>query len=169
MTLAEILARNAAFSPEKIAISCEGRVLGYRELSARIERLAGALASRFSVARGDRLAYLGLNSPELLVLLFACARLGAMLVPLNWRLAEPELAFIIANAEPKLLAFEAMFSPRLAALMTAAPGMEVISLAREGAGGHSLETLIAQSPDFAAPSTGRFEDPLLLVYTSGTT
>ena len=169
MTLAEILARNAAFSPEKIAISCEGRVLGYRELSARIERLAGALASRFSVARGDRLAYLGLNSPELLVLLFACARLGAMLVPLNWRLAEPELAFIIANAEPKLLAFEAMFSPRLAALMTAARGMEVISLAREGAGGHLLETLIAQSPDFAAPSTGRFEDPLLLVYTSGTT
>ncbi|MBV9755405.1 MAG: AMP-binding protein [Hyphomicrobiales bacterium] len=167
-TLAEIVARNAAFSPGKVAIGCEDSFLTYGEFSARTEQLANALAFRFGVARGDRVAYLGLNSPDLLILLFACARLGAILAPLNWRLAPPELAFIIANAEPKLLAIEAQFSSHLAFLTVAAPQMEVIDLDRAVSGSALLEALGPQAQG-AAPITGRFEDPVLLVYTSGTT
>jgi fatty-acyl-CoA synthase len=169
LTLAEIVARNAAFFPDKVAIRCEGEALTYAGFSARIERLAAALSERYGVGPGDRAAYLGLNSPDLLVLLYACARLGAMLVPLNWRLAAPELAFIIGNAQPKVLAVEAQFSRELGAMMTVASRMEVIGLDRQTADSVSLDTLIAQAPNRTAPSTGRFEDPVLLVYTSGTT
>ena len=131
--------------------------------------LAAALSEHYGVGPGDRAAYLGLNSPDLLVLLYACARLGAMLVPLNRRLAAPELAFIIGNAQPKVLAVEAQFSRELGAMTTVAPRMEVVGLDRQTADSVSLDTLIAQAPNRTAPSTGRFEDPVLLVYTSGTT
>ena len=61
-----------------------------RRSHARIEQTARALKAEFGVGRGDRVAILSLNRPDYLVLLYACARLGAMLVPLNWRLAVAE-------------------------------------------------------------------------------
>ncbi|SVC23718.1 uncharacterized protein METZ01_LOCUS276572, partial [marine metagenome] len=70
---------------------------------AQVQNTTGVLKNTHGVGCGDRIAYLGLNSPELLILLFACARLGAMLLPLNWRLAAPELAYILNNAAPRLL------------------------------------------------------------------
>lgn len=63
LTLAEIVARNAAFFPDKVAIRCEGEALTYAGFSARIERLAAALSEHYGVGPGDRAAYLGLNSP----------------------------------------------------------------------------------------------------------
>ena len=60
----------------------------------RIAQAACALKSQLGIGRGDRIAVLATNHPDYLVLLYACARLGAMLVPLNWRLAGPELRYI---------------------------------------------------------------------------
>jgi fatty-acyl-CoA synthase len=171
MTLADLVARNAAFSPRKLAIACGGTELTYAHLSARIEALSRSLADRFGIARGDRVAHLGLNSSELLVLLYACARLGAMLVPLNWRLASPELAFIIGDAEPKLLAIEAEFQHHLGAILVAAPGMGLIGLDPGIEGAIPMDEMLSGSSTDAGSerSSGSFEDKLLLVYTSGTT
>ena len=80
---------HAAFMPGKTAIHCEGLDISYAELLAQVQNTTRFLKNAHSVGRGDRIAYLGLNSPELLILLFACARLGAMLVPLILRLAIP--------------------------------------------------------------------------------
>jgi len=168
LTLADIVTRNAAFSPGKLALRCEGASLTYAQFSARIEAMAGALAGRFGVGRGDRVAHLGLNSPDLPVLLYACARLGAMLVPLNWRLAGPELVFIVADAEPKVLAVEAEFARHLEALAEAVPGIGLIGLDGELPGGVAAGRLLAEEGD-APPRSGGLEDPVLLVYTSGTT
>ena len=71
--------------------------LAHRSASAR------ALKSQLSVHRGDRVAISAMNHPDYLVLLYACARLGAMLVPLNWRLAVPEQMFILSDASVKAL------------------------------------------------------------------
>ena len=65
------------------------RTLTYAELAERIAQTARALKSQLGIGRGDRVAILAANHPDYLVLLYACARLGAMLVPLNWRLAVP--------------------------------------------------------------------------------
>ncbi|HMH97367.1 MAG TPA: AMP-binding protein, partial [Bradyrhizobium sp.] len=95
MDLSELIERNAAFTPDKPATIFEGETLSYRALSARIEQTARALRAEFGVSRGDRVAILSVNRPDYLVLLYACARLGAMLVPLNWRLAVAEQSFIL--------------------------------------------------------------------------
>ena len=90
MDLSDLIERNAAFTPDKAATVFEGETLSYAALSARIEQAARALKSEFGVISGDRVAILSLNRPDYLVLLYACARLGALLVPLNWRLAVAE-------------------------------------------------------------------------------
>ena len=103
MDLCTLIERNAAFAPDKPAVHFEGETLSYVAFNARIEQTARALKSELGVSRGDRVAILSLNRPDYLVLLYACARLGAMLVPLNWRLAGAEQLFILSDASVKVL------------------------------------------------------------------
>ena len=98
MDLCSLIERNAAFAPTKPALHFEGKTLTYAALMERIEQTARALKSELGVISGDRVAVLSLNRPDYLVLLYACARLGAILVPLNWRLAVAEQLFILADA-----------------------------------------------------------------------
>src|ERR1700692_4167790 len=122
MDLSDLIERNAAFAPDKAALIFEGEVLAYAAFHARIVQTARALQSEFGVAKGDRVAILSLNRPDYLVLLYACARLGAMLVPLNWRLAVAEQLFILSDSGAKVLALELAFAAILAALETSGPG-----------------------------------------------
>ena len=94
-------------TPGKLAIRFEDQEIDYRALERRVALLAGALAEREAIAAGDRVAYLGQNAPQLLDLLFACARLGAIMVPLSARMPAPELEVVLANTEPKALLAEA--------------------------------------------------------------
>ena len=112
MDLADLIERNAAFTPDKRA-AFEGDPR-YR-VSARIERRT-ALKAEYGVSRGDRVAILSQNRPDYLVLLYACARLGAMLVPLNWRLAVAEQLFILSDASIKVLVLEQAFAGVLPAM-----------------------------------------------------
>ena len=161
MTLADVIARNAAFAPDKVALCCGGSTLSYAALSAEIERVAAGLSREYGVGRGDRIAHLGYNSIEFLVLLFAAARLGAMLVPINWRLAVPEQAYVIESAMPAVLVVEMAFSDRVAALVSVHSEMRVLDCDRLRA----FATAAAAAPQ----SGGDLDDPLLIVYTSGTT
>src|SRR5215475_598203 len=110
MDLSDLIERNAAFTPAKAAISFAGATLSYAELAGRIADTARALKSRLGIERGDRIAILASNHPDYLVLLYACARLGAMLVPLNWRLALSEQTYILADAAVKALFIEQAFA-----------------------------------------------------------
>ena len=96
MDLAHWIERQAAFAPARCAIRFAGQDISYAMLAARIDAVARALAAA-GVATGDRVAFLGLNNPEMLAMLFACARVGAMIVPLNWRLAPPEHREMLAD------------------------------------------------------------------------
>ena len=169
MDLCSLIERNAAFAPEKPAIRFEDKSLSYAELDARIELTARALKSEFGVSRGDRVAILSLNRPEYLVLLYACARLGAMLVPLNWRLAVAEQMFILSDAAAKVIVLEQAFSSILPPLEEQLPETAVIGFDFSPARGTSFETLLTQARgDGRNPQTD-LSCPLLIVYTSGTT
>ncbi|MBM3536691.1 MAG: long-chain fatty acid--CoA ligase [Alphaproteobacteria bacterium] len=140
--------------PDRVALRWQGTDITYGEMVRRAGRTASALAAR-GIARGDRVAILAHNCPDYLDLLFACARLGAVLVTLNWRLAPPEWQYILEHSGAKLLAHEGEFSKALDTLN--------LRLIRTGLDLPSCEG--GEVP----PVAGKADDPLLLVYTSGTT
>jgi fatty-acyl-CoA synthase len=143
--LSDLIARHAAFTPDKTATIFEGKALSYRAFNERIESTASALKAEFGVVRGDRVAILSLNRPDYLVLLYACARLGAMLVPLNWRLAVAELMFILSDAAAKVLVLEQAFAGILPALATDLPVTRVVGLDFTPPPGGSFDALLARA------------------------
>ncbi|MBX3540160.1 MAG: long-chain-fatty-acid--CoA ligase [Chelatococcus sp.] len=169
MDLSDLIDRNAAFTPDKVAIRFEGATFTYRALSQRIAATARALKSHCGVGRGDRVAILAANHPDYLVLLYACARLGAMLVPINWRLAVPEQLFILTDASVKVLFVEETYAAVVAPLAEATPETRVVGL--EFAPPDAIafdDLLVVGSGDGRNPHID-FSCPLLIVYTSGTT
>src|SRR6201992_210459 len=145
MDLSNLIARNAAFLPHKPALIFEGEVLSYRTFFDRIETTAEALKAEFGISRGDRVAVLSLNRPDYLVLLYACARLGAMLVPLNWRLAAAEQLFILTDASVKVLVLEQAFAEVLPALEQNLPEANVVGLDFTPPGGSLFEALLTRA------------------------
>jgi fatty-acyl-CoA synthase len=169
MHLADLIDRNAAFAPDKPAIRFMGAALSYAGLAERIAQAARALKSQLGIGRGDRVAILAANHPDYLVLLYACARLGAMLVPLNWRLAIPEQVYILTNASVKALVVEHGFAAVIDPLRSALADVRVVGLDFAPAGGGSLTALLdSATGDGRVPHVDT-SSPLLIVYTSGTT
>ena len=169
MDLCSLIERNAAFAPNKAAINYESETLSYAAFAARIDQTARALKAELGVGRGDRVAILSLNRPDYLVLLYACARLGAILVPLNWRLAVAEQSFILSDAAAKVLVLEQAFAAVLPALEKSLPRMSVVGLDFTPPRGKDFDTLLRLTRgDGRNPHTD-LSCPLLIVYTSGTT
>ena len=156
--LAELPARQAAARHDAVALRFEGHELSYGALAHRCERLAAQLQHDWRVQPGDRVAWLGANHPGQLLLLFALARLGALLLPLNFRLAPQELDAQIADCRPDHLVHDQAW---------AAPAQELARRNRLAA--HPVEVLLQDGPWSAASPVGAAASPLLLVYTSGTT
>ena len=169
MDLSGLIERNAAFAPDKPALHFEGTTLSYAELAARIEKTARALKSELGVSRGDRIAILSLNRPDYLVLLYACARLGAMLVPLNWRLAGAEQLFILSNAAANVLVLEEAFAAVLPAVQGNMPETAVVGLDFTPPRGVAFDALLMRGRGDGRNPHGDLSSPLLIVYTSGTT
>jgi len=101
-TVFDLFVRNAAINPSAAAICSNQYNLSFRELHDRCELLAGQLAEN-GIQKGDRIAVLAYNHPGFYILYGAVAKLGAILVPLNWRLAAGELGYILQDCQPKLL------------------------------------------------------------------
>ena len=140
-------------TPNRVAIDFAGAEITYGELAVRSARIAGALVER-GVVHGDRVATLTGNSPDHVATLFACARLGLALQPLNWRLAPDEVRYQLDDATPTLLVVE----PAHAALARRAGG----DVPRAAFADLDLERTVP-------PVDVSDDDPLLLSYTSGTT
>jgi fatty-acyl-CoA synthase len=169
MDLSDLIDRNAAVAPDKAAIRFMERTLTYAGLASRIAQVARALKSQWGVNAGDRVAILASNHPDYLVLLYACARLGAMLVPINWRLAVPEQLYILADAAVKALVVEQAMAAVIEPLRTARPGVQVAGLDFTPERGTALETLLAGASGDGRAASADLQAPLLIVYTSGTT
>jgi len=103
MNICTWIDRWAKATPEKAAIIFADQQYSYADLAQGVGRLAAVFQREFGIREGDRIAFLGNNSPRLVETLFACAQTGAILVPLNWRLAVPELLQILVDAGVTLL------------------------------------------------------------------
>ncbi len=143
--LADVIAGHAQRTPHKTALHFAGQDISYWQLWQCAAAAAVTLADQ-GVQAGDRVAWRGLNDPAQLVVLFALARLGAILLPLNYRLAEAEIAAILVHSGASLVVDAAVFPVNFQA------GARGVALAGTG-----------------PRLTGTSASPVLLVYTSGTT
>jgi fatty-acyl-CoA synthase len=171
------LARHARFHSEKTAIIYEDVTFSYADFFESVGRLAAALRAD-GVGTGDRVAYYGLNSPTFLRLYFAAAWIGATFIPVNFRLAGPEVRALIEDSRPDVLIAE----PERAAVVDAfiddlsvrtlllvdddATLAEPVDLA-----GHwtPLTAFLASVSDTVPPVARHDDDLAALLYTSGTT
>lgn len=158
-SVAELLAAHARAMPTAPCLAFEGEVLSFAEVDARSNRLANSLAAR-GIGRGDRVALLAHAAPVFFELAFACARLGAIMVPLNWRLAPREIAGILADAGPSLLIVADALQPLLAEAQAPPPFVEL------EAGYPDLRDGGKPDPEESPVDP---EATVLLLYTSGTT
>jgi fatty-acyl-CoA synthase len=169
MDLSDWIERQAAFAPAKAALACAGRRLSYAELADEIRRTAGALVAS-GVVRGDRVAHLGYNGIEQIALLFACARIGALFVPLSWRLAPPEHRTMLADCRPRVLVATDPFVEPTDAIADASAGVVRVSLGAPRDGWLPWERFLdagnGTQVDGLADAT---DAPVLLCYTSGST
>ena len=178
MSIANWIADSAARWPDKAAIRFHGRELSWRQFAALADDITAALAAA-GVRRGDAVAFLGFNSPEMLALLFSCARLGALYMPLNWRLAAPEHRQMLADCPPRVLIVERDFVAPTAALGDALEGMHKVAINGEAAEWQDWDGFLAagtaappRDPAIAADAPKEFpvgDTPLLICYTSGST
>lgn len=169
MNISAWIDRHAGLTPDKAAIRFGGHDVSYAALAQLIDRLASALAAS-GVNRGGCVAFLGFNSPEMLGLLFACARLGALFMPLNWRLAGPEHQQMLDDCPPSLLFVEAQYVAQTEAFRSALGAMTLVVFGPATPGWTSWDEFCgrADGPAPLDPQVGE-DTPLLICYTSGST
>ena len=160
------LAKQTTIRPDKIALidAATGRRFTYRELHERASRVGAHLRDDWGVQPGDRVAILAHNSSDYFEVLYGCAKIGALLVCLNWRLATPELAYIVGDAQPVGLLYDAEFAAAAAALV------EQFGIAHTLTMGDAYEARLAaaSATPIVMPPTP-LDAPWFLLYTSGTT
>jgi fatty-acyl-CoA synthase len=166
--LSDWIARNAVLTPDKTALRFPERDISYRALAAMVERIAAALAAS-GVRREDCVAYLGFNSPEMLALLFACARAGVLFMPLNWRLAGPEHLQMLQDCPPALLVVEPDFVAQTNSFRAALDGMTLVSFGASGDGWISWADFCSRANEGGDNEQVDDDTPLLICYTSGST
>lgn len=107
MEMFDLLAQRARVTPDRLALEDlhSGERYNYAQLNERAARLAAAAREHWGLREGDRLAWLGHSRAEFFAMLFGCAKAGLILVPLNWRLAVPELEVLMADCQPGALIF----------------------------------------------------------------
>ncbi|MBW8172328.1 AMP-binding protein [Ornithinimicrobium sp. Arc0846-15] len=171
-TLGRWIADRARLAPDRVAVVDRGVPLNYDRMHARVEALATNLAEA-GHRQGDRIATLTGNSSDHVVLFFACARAGLVLVPLSWRLTFRELAEQIAHSDPSLMVVEDEFATLgREALASVAARVPTIPFGQAEARGslpkRSWPTSAGSDSLLALSHPVGDDAPLLMVFTSGT-
>lgn len=155
--------RWALYSPTKIALRCadSNRSFSFKELYERSNYLAQILRDEHGIKNGDRVAVLSMNEPEYLFLFFALQRLGAILVPVNYRFTAREVDHVLKDSGAKLFLYQAAYAhiaEKLAPVVE-----EILPFER------LIPYLFDLEPTTMMEMDSSFESPVMILYTSGTT
>ena len=164
-----LLTRRAMLTPAREGLVCEGVRRTFAELNERACRLGNAMKS-IGVKRGDRVGLLALNEPEYYDMLFGLAKIGAILVPINYRLAGPEIAFMLSDCEAKVFVFGPEYAEITDSFRRDIPAELYIAISdRPPDWARSYEAFIMGASAEEPPLAGEDDDTLTILYTSGTT
>ena len=163
------LKRREDLTPDREALVDGPRRLTYRQLNRRCNRLAQGLLS-LGCASGQRIAVLAYNCLEYVETIMAAAKLGLVVVPLNWRLTGPELAFNVDDSGASLLIFDPDLAGLAGEILKKAKVSKLLALGGEGLlGGESYDRLLESSPEDEPGHQASLDDPHIIMYTAGTT
>jgi fatty-acyl-CoA synthase len=175
MVVGDILGRRALYTPDALAVIDAGktphRSFTYGELNARANRLANWLRDGAGIHQGDRVAILAMNGVEFLDVFFACTKLGAIMVPFNWRLNGRELLTLIHQTTPSVLIYSEDFCATVQAIaQTETTIRHFVHL--EGRGiprSRDFEKTLTESVLRPVITDQHEEDIACLIFTGGTT
>jgi len=166
--------RRNELTPDKEALVdiLTGRCFSYREFNERANRLANGWRQHWGIKKGDRIAILAKNCPEYLEALFAVAKTGVILVPINIRLTGPELTYIFNDCEPKGLIVGEDFLGVISEVKEEINFSNYLLLdgsQEEGMTPYEtfLDSADDRTPEIEEPCS--LDDPQVILYTSGTT
>ena len=163
ISLSDALKRHARVRADKVAFVDPQRRCTFQDLNERVKRLANALSAR-GVRRGDRVAVLGYNSVELVESWLAALRLGAIAVPVNFRLVADEIAYVLADSGAAAVVVDVALAPVVAQARTKAPSVHTVLTV-----GGDFDEIISAADDLAVDVTVADDAPAFIMYTSGTT
>ncbi len=169
MNTSEFLSIAAAIVPDRTAISFEGKKITFAQENDRANRLANAF-KKLGINKGDRVAILQVNTNQYPETYFATAKLGAILVPLNFRAKEDELSYMLGNSESKILLVGDRYVDMAATLKKMSPTVKhYISLDKAAKDMLFYEDVIKGASDEEVSTDVPEEDVTILMYTAGTT
>lgn len=169
INIGEFLTKRAYLTPDREGLVCEKTRRTYKELNERANRLANAMKA-LGVGYGDRVGLLALNEPEYYDLYFGLGKIGAVLVPVNYRLAGPEIQFILSDCSPNVFVFGKEYKEVVDSIRDQIPAKALIAISDDPPEwAKSYETLIGNSSVQEPEIRGGDDDTLTILYTSGTT
>jgi len=169
LTVGEMLARAARIHPDREAVVFADRRYTYRDFDRRVNMLANALAG-LGLGRQDKVALLFFNCNEIMETYFAVCKLGAVCVPLNFRLVGPEILYQLTDSESGLLVFGEEFTTVVDAVRGEVPDMRFVCVgANPPDWADRYDEVIAGGSPEAPDVPVRDDDPAFIMYTSGTT
>ena len=164
------LTRHALMQPDATALRFLGHTTTWADLDRRVTALAGAL-SRRGVGFGDRVLILMLNRTEFIESFLAANKLGAIAVPVNFRMTPPEIAFLVSDCDAKVMIAESVLANVATAVRDLDPNLATVIVAgsatEEGVLGY--DDLLDEQGEPAPPVDIPNDSPALIMYTSGTT
>jgi len=170
MVITEFLDLAAMLVPERTAIAFEGKRYSYVELKERVNRLADSL-SRLGLEKGDRVAILEVNCNEYVEACFATLKAGGIFVPLNFRIRQDELIYLVNKAEPEILFVGSRYVDMVNSVRSQLPSVKhFIVIGGKYQGMSSYDELIASgSAEEKTFAEVKDEDIAVLIFTAGTT
>jgi acyl-CoA synthetase (AMP-forming)/AMP-acid ligase II len=168
MNIGNLLAQNACKFPELLAIECEGRSYTYRQVNEQVNKLANGLLQQ-GINKGDKLALMMKNSDHFVFTFFAAAKIGAVAVPVNFRLTASEVHYILDQSDTAFVVCDKEFEQTIASAKQGTDVRLVITVGEpETTGSYSYEGILSDNqnePDVVVSE----QDDLEILYTSGTT
>ncbi len=169
MDIGSCLARNARRHPDKWAVTCEGRTYTYGEFNREVNRLANGLMA-LGIEKGQKVALMMKNSDHFAVSFFAAAKLGAVLVPLNFRLTCAEIRYILDHSDSVSVICDEEYSKLVEEARTQVPTVQqVIVVGTPTVPGHLAFQEVFSPSDQEPDVVVHERDDLEILYTSGTT
>jgi len=169
INIGEFLTRRSQVTPSREGLVCGDIRRTYKDLNDRANRLANAMTT-LGIRHGDRVSILAFNEPEYYDMYFGLGKIGATLVPINYRLAGPEIQYILSDCASKALVFGPEYTEVVDAIRQDIPAKDFIVISEDPPPwAASYEAMIGDASDREPQIVGSDDDTLTILYTSGTT